>query len=303
MNQGPRQRVAVTGSSGLIGGALSSALHERGDEVVHLVRREPAAAHEVRWDPARGEVDPAALEGITAAVNLAGAGIGDHRWTAAYKRTLLSSRVDTTATLAKALTRLPGPVRFINGSAMGFYGDNGDRIIDESTSAGSGFLPDLVQHWEAAAQPAVDAGAPVAYARSGLVFARGGMMQRVLPLARLGLGGPLGSGRQWWSWISLADEVRALLHLIDHSDITGPVNVCAPRPERQRDVMRVLGSLLHRPAVLPAPKPALRIVLGELSSDVLSSQRLDPKVLRDSGFSWEHEDVEAGLRFVLASDR
>ncbi|WP_018156223.1 TIGR01777 family oxidoreductase [Demetria terragena] len=294
-----RQRVAIAGSSGLIGDALSSFLRNRGDEVVHLVRREPESPHEVEWDPANGRLDPESLGAVTAAVNLAGAGIGDKRWTDQYKRLLVSSRVDSTRTLATTLAKLDGDIRLVNGSAMGFYGDRGEDVLDETEPAGSAFLSDLVQQWEAAAQPAIDAGYPVAYARTGLVFAGGGMMERVLPLAKFGLGGPLGSGRQWWSWITLVDEVRALAHLIDHPEITGPVNVVAPNPERQKDVMRVLGRLLGRPAVLPAPKPALRLVLGELSSDILSSQRLDPAVLRESGFIWEHENVESGLRFVL----
>lgn len=294
-----RQRVAIAGSSGLIGDALSSFLRARGDEVVHLVRREPEAPHEVEWDPASGRLDSAALGSLTAAVNLAGAGIGDKRWTDEYKHLLVSSRVDSTRTLATALAELGGDVRLVNGSAMGFYGDRGDDLLDESEPAGSAFLSGLVQQWEAAAAPAVDAGASVAYARTGLVFAAGGMMERVLPLARLGLGGPLGSGRQWWSWITLQDEVRALAHLLDRPDITGPVNMVAPHPERQKDVMRALGRLLNRPAVLPAPRLALQVVLGELSSDILSSQRLDPGVLRTTGFTWEHEDIESGLRFVL----
>lgn len=297
------QRVAIAGSSGLIGGALSSFLRERGDEVLHLVRRPPTAPHEVQWDPTARVLDPSALAGVSTVVNFAGAGIGDQRWDEEYKRLLVSSRVDTTATLATAIADLGGDIRFVNGSAMGVYGDRGDEMLDESASAGRGFLPELVQQWEAAAAPAQHAGAAIAYARSGLVFARGGMMKRVLPLAKLGLGGPLGSGRQWWSWISLHDEVRAMTHLIDHPEVTGPVNVCAPHPERQRHVMRVLGRLLKRPAVLPAPEFALRIVLGELSSDVLGSQRIDPAVLRESGFTWSHEDVEAGLRFVLEDAR
>lgn len=296
-----RQRVAVTGSSGLIGGALSSFLRDRGDEVVHLVRREPTASYERRIDPERGELEPGALDGVTAVVNLAGAGIGDQRWTDAYKRTLVSSRVDTTSTVARALASLDQPVQLVSGSAIGYYGDRGDNVLDETSGPGEGFLADLVQEWEAAAQPAVDAGCPTAYARTGLVFAAdGGALERVLPLAKLGLAGPLGSGKQWWSWITLADEVRALAFLVDHPEITGPVNLVAPQPDRQRDVMKVLGGLLHRPAVLPAPSIALKVVLGELAEDVLGSQRVRPGMLEAADFGWEHSDVQSALRWVLA---
>lgn len=296
-----RQRVAITGSSGLIGGALSSFLQERGDEVVHLVRRDPTEPHERRIDPEQGELEPGALDGVTAVVNLAGAGIGDKRWTDAYKRTLVSSRIDTTATVARALADLDEPVRLVNGSAMGYYGDRGDNVLDETSGPGEGFLADLVREWEAAAQPAVDAGCPTAYARTGLVLAAdGGALERVLPLARLGLAGPLGSGKQWWSWITLADEVRALAFLVDHPEITGPVNLVGPQPDRQRDVMKVLGRLLNRPALLPAPSIALKVVLGELAEDVLGSQRVRPAVLESSEFEWEHSDVQSALRWVLA---
>lgn len=297
-------RIVITGSSGLIGTALSRSLTQRGDEVIKLVRREPSAADEVRWDPSRGELDRAALHGVSAAVNLAGAGIGDKRWTAAYKQTLVDSRVDSTSTIVDALTQQPEAVRLINGSAMGYYGDRGEETVDEESVPGAGFLVDLVTAWESAAAPAAAAGIPVAFARTGLVLSPGGgLMDRVLPLAKLGLGGPLGNGRQWWSWIALADEVRALIHLIDHPDIVGPVNLAVPAGSavRQRDAMRALGRVLHRPSFLPAPSPALRMVLGEFAGDVLASTRMAPTVLQRSGFEWNYSDINDAMRYAAGA--
>lgn len=294
-------RIAIAGSSGLIGTALSEALTQRGDEVVRLVRRHARAADEVGWDPSRRELDPAELQGVSTVVNLAGAGIGDKRWTAAYKQQLVDSRVDSTATIVAALVRNTAPVRLVNGSAMGFYGDRGEETVDEESTPGAGFLVDLVAAWESATAPASAAGCPVALARTGLVFSpKGGLMDRVLPLAKLGLAGPLGNGRQWWSWISLTDEVRALIHLIDHPELVGPVNLAVPSAEavRQKDAMRALGRVLHRPAFLPAPSPALRLVLGELAGDTLASTRMAPTVLQHSGFEWTHTDIDAVMRYV-----
>lgn len=294
-------RIAIAGSSGLIGTALRDALTQRGDEVIRLVRRAASTADEVSWDPAGGELDPAALQGVSAVVNLAGAGIGDKRWTAAYKRTLVDSRVDSTSTIVDALVRLGEPVRLVNGSAMGYYGDRGEETVDEESAPGTGFLVDLVQAWEAATTPASAAGLPVAFARTGLVLSPdGGLMDRVLPLAKLGLAGPLGNGRQWWSWISLVDEVRALVHLLDHAEITGPVNLAVPVASavRQRDAMHALGRALHRPSFLPAPSPALKVVLGELAGDVLASTRMAPTALQDSGFDWTHTDIDDAMRYA-----
>lgn len=294
-------RIAITGSSGLIGAALTGALTQRGDEVIRLVRRDTTATDEVTWDPAHGELDHTALQGVSAVVNLAGAGIGDKRWTAAYKRMLVDSRVDSTSTIVDALTRLPEPARLVNGSAMGYYGDRGEETVDEESTPGTGFLADLVGAWEAATAPAAAAGLPVAFARTGLVLSpSGGLMDRVLPLAKFGLGGPLGNGRQWWSWITLPDEVRALLHLIDHPEITGPVNLAVPTESavRQRDAMHALGRVLHRPSFLPAPSPALRLVLGEFAGDVLTSTRMAPTALQDSGFEWSYSDINDAMRYA-----
>src|SRR5829696_7318327 len=203
-------RIAVTGSSGLIGTALVAALRERGDEVVRLVRRAPRSADEVQWDPSARALDPHVLDGVDGVVGLAGAGVGDHRWTPSYKHEILSSRVDSTHAVATAVAAADHAVRLVSGSAVGYYGDRGDEEITESSPPGTGFLTDVVLAWEAAAQPAVDAGGSVALIRTGIVLAReGGAMERLLKLARLGLAGPMGSGQQFWPWITLPDELGA----------------------------------------------------------------------------------------------
>ena len=294
------QRVAITGASGLVGGALSSSLRARGDEVIHLVRRTPRAPHEVQWDPAAGTVPSATLAGVTAVVNLAGAPINEGRWTPARKHELLHSRTDGTSALASAIAAGRTDIRLVNGSAVGIYGDRGDEILTEESAPGAGFLRELVQAWEGATAPAAEAGASVALARTGIVFSReGGAMGRVLPLARLGLGGPLGSGRQWWPWISLVDEVAALTHLIDRPDIVGPVNLSAPAPARQRAVAKALGARLHRPAILPVPSPALKLVLGGMATEVLGSKRVSPGRLVDSGFTFAHPDLGSCLEWLV----
>jgi uncharacterized protein (TIGR01777 family) len=293
-------RVAVTGSSGLIGTALVEHLTAGGHEVVRMVRRPARGPDEVTWDPTRGELDPAALDGVDAAVNLAGAGVGDRRWTPAYKQLIRSSRLDATRTLVAALSAMPTPPRvLVSASAEGFYGDRGDEVLTEHSTGGDSFLADVVRDWEAEAHRAEDAGIRVTTARTGLVMApQGGAFAKVLPLARLGLAGPLGSGRQWWAWITMPDEVAALTHLLTH-EVSGPVNLCAPEPAHNGDVMRTLGSALHRPAWLPAPGFALRLVLGEFADDVLASIRMKPQVLQDSGFSYQHADLQDAVRWLV----
>jgi uncharacterized protein (TIGR01777 family) len=293
------RRVAITGASGLIGSALSAFLRARGDEVVHLVRREPRTPSEVGWDPGSRTLDPGDLSGLTAVVHLAGAGVGDHRWTAAYKHEILASRVDGTATIATALAELSEPIALVSGSAIGGYGDRGEEILTEESEAGQGFLADVVRAWEAATAPAQDAGLRVVHARTGIVLTPdGGAMARVLPLARFGLAGPLGSGRQWWSWITLHDELRALAHLIDR-DLSGPVNLVSTSPMRQAEVMKALGAVLGRPAVLPAPALALKVIMGEFAGDILASQHILPSVLTASGFVFDHDTVESALHWLV----
>jgi uncharacterized protein len=298
MSESEPQRVAISGASGLIGSALSAFLSARGDDVVHLVRREPRTRFEVGWDPASRKLNPGDLSGLTAVVHLAGAGVGEHRWTSAYKQEILDSRVNGTATVATALADLGEPIALISASAIGAYGDRGDEPLTEDSETGQGFLADVVRAWEAAAAPAKDSGLRVAYARSGLVLTPdGGAMKRVLPLARLGLAGPLGSGRQFWSWITLQDELRALAHLIDH-EIAGPVNLVSPQPLRQAEVMKALGSELGRPAVLPAPAAALKVALGGFAADILASARIMPSVLTASGFVFDHESVKSAMHWL-----
>jgi len=291
--------VAISGASGLIGTALTAFLRARGDEVVTLVRREPRSGQEISWNPATRTIKPADLSGLSAVVHLAGAGLGEHRWTPAYKREILASRVDGTATIATALAELREPIAMVSGSAMGAYGDRGDELLTEDSSLGQGFLADVVRAWEAATAPAQDAGLRVAHARTGLVLTPdGGAMERVLPLARLGLAGPLGSGRQYWSWITLHDEVRALAHLVDH-DLSGPVNLVGVQPMRQAEVMKVLGRVMGRPTVLPAPALALRLILGEFATDILGGQRVLPSVLTASGFVFDHDTIETAMRWLV----
>ena len=298
-SQPPPRRVAITGASGLIGSALSAFLSSRGDDVVHLVRREPRARYEISWDPASRKLDPGALSGATAVVHLAGAGVGEHRWTPAYKQQILASRVDGTATIATALADLGEPIALVSGSAIGAYGDRGDEMLTEDSDSGQGFLAGVVRAWEAATRPAQEAGVRVVHARTGLVLTPdGGAMQRVLPLARLGLAGPLGTGRQYWSWITLHDELRALAHLIDQN-LAGPVNLVSTQPLRQAAVMKALGAQLGRPAVLPAPALALRLALGEFASDVLASARVLPSVLTASGFVFEHDTIGSAMRWLV----
>lgn len=294
-------KVAVTGASGLIGSALVPHLRSRGDEVLRLVRRPATAPDEVTWDPAAGTVDLAGLEGIDAVVHLAGAGVGDHRWTDAYKRTILDSRVDGTHTIVKAITALDKrPSTLVAGSAIGWYGDTGDRAVDESAPAGTGFLADVVRAWEAAADPAREAGIRVTHARTGLVVAKeGGAWAKLFPIFKLGLGGKLGSGRQYWSWISLHDEVVALTYLLDNASLSGPVNLTGPAPATNAEVTKAMGAVLGRPTLFPVPAFALKTVLGEFSTEILSSARVIPRVLESSGFTWQDPTVESAIRAAL----
>ncbi|MFE4666890.1 TIGR01777 family oxidoreductase [Streptomyces sp. NPDC056716] len=294
-------RIAVAGASGLIGGALVRSLAADGHEVVRLVRREPRGADEVRWDPEAGRVDAAGLDGCAAVVNLAGAGIGDRRWTPEYKARLLRSRVGGTTALAEAVAAMDRPPRvFVNGSAMGYYGPTGDRAVDESAPAGTGFLPEMCVAWEAAAAPAREAGVRTVFPRTGLVVSReGGAWARLFPLFRAGLGGRLGDGRQYWSFIALHDEVAAIRHLIDRADLSGPFNLTAPEPLTNREITAAMGRVLHRPTLLAVPSPALRAALGEMAGDVLGSQRVLPRRLLESGFVFAFPTIEDAVRATL----
>ncbi|WP_020145423.1 TIGR01777 family oxidoreductase [Terracoccus sp. 273MFTsu3.1] len=298
------KRVAVTGSSGLIGGALRRALAERGDEVVRLVRHAPSAPDEVQWDPSRGRLADGALDGVDAVVNLAGVGIGDRRWNAEHKREVERSRTDATGTVAQALVahrdRTGETVRLVNASAVGYYGDRGEEHLPETSEPGQDFLSGVVVRWEGAAEPAVQAGLPVAFARTGLVMApQGGAFEQVVLLGRLGLGGPMGSGREWWPWITLVDEVRAILHLVDRPELVGPFNLVAPGVARQAEIASAIGSALSRPAFVPAPRFALRAVIGEFADYVVASQRVEPQALLAAGFTFEHPDLDGAVRWLV----
>jgi uncharacterized protein (TIGR01777 family) len=294
-------RIAVTGASGLIGSALVRSLAFDGHEVRRLVRRAPAGDGEVRWDPAAGTVDTAGLAGCEAIVHLAGAGVGDRRWTEARKKVLVDSRVQGTDAIARAAASLDTPPRvLVCGSAVGYYGDTGDSWVDEDSPAGEGFLADLVQRWEAAAEPARAAGIRTVHARTGLVVSSaGGAWGRLFPLFKAGLGGRLGSGRQYWSFIALHDEIAALRHLIDTDGLSGPVNLTAPEPLTNREITAAMGRVLHRPTLAAVPAPALRIALGEFSGDVLGSQRVRPGRLLESGFGYTFPGIDQAIRAAL----
>jgi uncharacterized protein (TIGR01777 family) len=294
-------RIAVTGASGLIGRALAADLAGRGHDVVRLVRRPPRGPDEVAWDPAEGRLDPADLAGCGAVVHLAGAGVGDKRWTAARKRVLYDSRVRGTATVAAAVAAMEAPPEvLLCGTAIGCYGDTGERWVDEDSPAGTGFLAELVRDWEAAAAPAEAAGVRTVFARTGLVVAReGGAWGRLFPIFRAGLGGRLGDGRQFWSFISLHDELAALRHILATPELAGPVNLTAPEPVTNREVTAAMGRVLHRPTLAAVPAPVLRAVVGEFAGDVLGSQRVRPKRLLESGFTFRHPGIEAAIRAAV----
>jgi len=293
-------RVVVTGSTGLIGSALVPALREAGHDVVRLVRAGPRAPDEAAWDPVAGTVDRARLEGAHAVVNLAGAGIGDRRWTAAYRRTVRDSRVLGARTLVRALLEDDRTPRvLVQASAVGFYGSRGEEILTERSPGGRGFLADVVRAVEAETEPARDAGIRICLARTGLVMSpNGGAFPPVLRMIRLGLGGRLGNGRQWWPWITLDDEVRALLFLLE-GHVCGPVNLTAPGPERNRDLIAALGRACGRPTVLPAPYPVLRLALGAFARDVVASQRAVPARLLDEGFAFRHPDLASAAPWMV----
>jgi uncharacterized protein (TIGR01777 family) len=297
-------RIAVTGSSGLIGSALVPHLRAAGHEVQRVVRRAAAAPDEITWDPAKGTIDLAALNGVDGVVHLAGAGVGDHRWSDSYKREILDSRVDSTNTIVRAMQQVEHRPRvLVSASAIGWYGDTGDRIVDETAPAGTGFLADVVRAWEGASQVAVESGIRVVNPRTGLVVAKsGGAWARMFPLFKLGLGGKLGNGRQYWSWISLRDEVCALQFLLEQEHLSGPVNLTGPKPVTNAEVTKVMGQVLGRPTLLPAPEFALKAALGEFSTEVLGSTRVVPAVLENAQFRFQDPTIESAIRTALDSE-
>ena len=296
-------QVAITGASGLIGRALAESLRLDGHSVRPLVRRAPDHPAAVRWDPAAGTIDAAALEGLDAVVHLAGAGIGDKRWSEDRKRELHDSRTQGSDLLARTLAGLDRPPRvLLSASAIGFYGSRGDDVLTEVSAPGDDFLARLVADWEGAAAPAAEAGIRTVFLRSGLVLAgHGGILPRMALPFRGFVGGRLGSGRQWISWVTLADEVGAIRFLIDRGDLSGPVNVVAPEPVTNAELARALGTVLDRPAAIPVPAFAPRLLLGREMADGLlfASQRVRPDVLVAAGYGYAHTEITPALRAVL----
>lgn len=295
--------IAITGSTGLIGEALRSSLLADGHRVVRVVRRAASGPDEIRWDPAVGLLDPTDLAGLDAVVHLAGEGIAEKRWTAAQKQRILTSRTEGTGLVARAMAACDadGPRVLVSGSAIGWYGDRGDEELTESSASGTGFLADVCRQWEAAADPAREAGLRVAHARTGIVLdPDGGVLAKQLPLFRVGLGGRIGNGRQYMSWIALDDEVAAIRFLLDH-DMAGPVNLTAPTPVTNREFAEALGAALHRPTVVPVPGFGPKVLFGgELVDELLlAGQRVLPERLTDAGFEFSQPELLPALRALL----
>jgi uncharacterized protein (TIGR01777 family) len=298
-------RIVMAGSSGFLGTALRHRLGVSGHEVIQLVRREPTAPSERRWQPDRRQLDPTALAGADAVINLAGVGVEDRRWNPAFKELLRSSRVDTTATLADTMATLPTGERpgiLLNSSAVGFYGDTGDTAVDEDSPPGEGFLAEMCQQWESANGSAEQSGVRVVKLRTGLVLdSRGGFLKPLTLIFKLFAGGRLGDGLQWMPWITLYDWTSAVVFLLDR-DIAGPVNVVGPAPTRNVDFTRALAKGLHRPAIFPTPRLAVRIALGEFGNDAVAGQRALPAVLGRHGFEFRHPDLDTAIRAALTHD-
>ena len=292
------ERIAITGSSGLIGTALVGHLKSEGHTVQRLVRRAPVAVDEITWDPTSGYVDLDALAGVDAIIHLAGTPVADKRWTKKYKTEILNSRLLGTATIAKAAAQVKPDV-FISASAIGWYGESGNRAVIESDRAGDDFLAAVCREWEAAADLATDV--RTVKLRTGLVLdPTGGALGKMLPIFRLGFGGKLGSGKQWWSWITLHDVVRAIDFALVN-DISGPVNLTSPNPVTNQEFTSALARALHRPALFPAPSLAIKIGLGGFSTEVLGSKKVVPQVLQDAGFTWDYPHITETLNVLVQS--
>ena len=293
--------IAIAGSSGLIGSALTSALRAADHRVLRLVRRAPATADEIFWNPDTGEFDASALRGADAVVNMCGVGVADKRWSGAFKQSLRDSRIGPTEVLSRAVVESGVPV-LVNSSAVGYYGDTRDHVVDESGPSGHGFLAGLCRDWEAATETASAAGVRVVLMRTGLVLSpSGGMLARLKPLFGLGLGARLGNGRQYMPWISLEDEVRALLFAIERDDLAGPVNGTGPAPVTNAEFTAALGRVLNRPTPMLVPGFALRAVLGEFAEEgLLGGQRAIPAALERVGFEFRHHTIGEAMAYVTA---
>jgi uncharacterized protein (TIGR01777 family) len=299
-------RIVVAGSHGLLGSTVTNLLAQRGWSVQRLVRREARSPRELPWDPQHGHLNPADLAGVDAVLNLGGASLARFPWTDAYRRTIVTSRTVPTALLARTLAGMdePPPV-WLQASAVGLYGDRGDEVLTEASESGTGFLAELVRRWEAATAPASEAGIRVALLRTGSVAlapSGGSSSGLILRAIKLGVGGPLGPGTNFWSWITTADHAAAILHLLE-TEVSGPVNLTAPHPVTQREVITTLARALHRPAFLTVPAPLLRFALHDVADELLlSSQRARPTVLEESGFTWQHPTVADAARWISARD-
>jgi uncharacterized protein (TIGR01777 family) len=285
------QRIAITGASGLIGTALVGHLKSEGHTVQRLVRRNVVAPDEIQWDPKTGFVDIDALRGVDAVIHLAGVGVGDKRWNKKYKAEILNSRLLGTTAIAKAVNEVK-PQVFISASAIGWYGESGNRAVVEADRVGDDFLAAVCREWEGAADIATDV--RTVKLRTGLVLDLG----KMLPLFRLGLGGKLGNGKQWWSWITLHDVIRAITFLLEHK-ISGPVNLTSPNPVTNQEFTSALARAMHRPALFPAPAIALKIALGGFSSEVLGSKKVIPQALTDAGFTWDYPHITNALNALI----
>ena len=287
------QRIAITGASGLIGTALVGKLKSEGYTVQRLVRRPTVSPEEIYWNPANSEIDTAALAGVDAVIHLAGAGVGDKRWTKKYKAEILNSRLLGTTTIANAVAEVK-PKVFISSSAIGWYGETGNRAVTENDRGGDDFLAAVCREWESAADLAGDV--CTVKIRTGLVLdPTGGALGRMLPLFRFGLGGKLGNGKQWWSWITLHDQLRAIEFLLENKEVSGPVNLTSPNPVTNQEFTSALARALRRPALFPAPAFALKAALGGFSTEILGSKKVLPNVLQEAGFNFDFPHIGPAL--------
>ena len=292
----PPQRIAVTGASGLIGSSLVGFLKSQGHTVQRLVRRPAVSSEEITWDPIAGTVDMEALAGVDAVIHLAGAGVSDKRWTKKYKSEILNSRLLGTTTIAKAVA-IVKPQVFISASAIGWYGESGNRAVIESDRVGDDFLAAVCREWESAADLAGDV--RTIKLRTGLVLdPTGGALGKMLPIFRFGLGGKLSNGKQWWSWITLHDQIRAIAFLLENK-VSGPVNLTSPNPVTNSEFTAGLARAMHRPALFPVPAIALKIVLGGFSAEVLGSKKVMPQVLTEAGFTFDYPHISSALEKLV----
>lgn len=296
--------ILLSGASGMLGKAIALKLESQGNRVLRLVRRRAESESELSWDPAgAGITEPEKLEGLTAAVHLSGANVASRRWTAAFKREMVESRIQSTRVLSEALAGLKQPPKVLaTASAVGFYGDRGNEVLDEDSPAGDGYFPELCAAWENAARPAAEAGIRVVHPRFGMAIGRdGGAMKRLVPLFRLGLGGRLGSGRQWMSWVAEEDAASAVVFMLENAALSGAVNVVSPEPVTNAAFTEELGRAVHRPAILPAPAFALRLAFGAMADEaLLASQRVLPRRLTQAGFTFAYPTLPQALAAVLA---